>query len=87
MDVDFQGIYGSFNVVHDAEYTRYMKIAATLNDDDNVSEICYQLLDTTSATFDRDVQFVFLGGSYGSGKSQMAFNIMSRLGMEILFSF
>jgi hypothetical protein len=82
MDVDFQEIYGSFKVVYDAEYTRYMEFAATLKNDDSVSEICNQLLDITSATFEHEVPFVFLEGSSGSGKSQMAFNIMSRLGME-----
>jgi hypothetical protein len=82
MDVDFQGISGSFKVVLNDEYTRYMKIASTLKDDDSVLEICNQLLHITSATFEHDVPFVFLEGSSGSGKSQMAFNIMSRLGME-----
>jgi pantothenate kinase-related protein Tda10 len=60
-----------------------MKIASTLKDEASVSEICNQLLHITSATFEHDVPFVFLEGSSGSGKSQMAFNIMSRL----LFSF
>jgi hypothetical protein len=71
-----------FKVKQNAEYTRYTKIAATLRDDDTVSEICDQLLEITSKAFEYDVPFVFLQGSSGSGKSQMAFNIMSRLDKE-----
>ena len=51
MDVDSQGINGSFKVVLNAEYTRYMKIAATLKDDDRVSEICNQLLDINNFSY------------------------------------
>ena len=75
-----QGINGNFKVEQNVEYARYMRIAATLRNDNSVAEICNQLMDIASARFENDVPFVFLEGSSGSGKSQMAFNIMSRVG-------
>jgi hypothetical protein len=82
MEVDLQVINGSFGVERNIEYTRYMTIAATLKNDESVLEICDRLMDITSSKFEHDVPFVFLEGSSGSGKSQMAFNIMSRLEKE-----
>lgn len=61
--------------------TAYRSLASHLQEDKSVKAVCERLLYITSKepNSDEEVPFIFVGGSSGSGKSQMAFSIMSKL--------
>jgi hypothetical protein len=59
---------------------RYQLIASYLQDHDAVKQVCERLKEITTCFSDYECPFVFLEGSSGTGKTQMAFNIISKLG-------
>ncbi|EGF77945.1 hypothetical protein BATDEDRAFT_91239 [Batrachochytrium dendrobatidis JAM81] len=81
-------VSGTFEETADTETTvsllKYHHIADSLKDDKCVVQIVDVLLSITAGEFSessfKNLPFVFLKGSSGSGKSQMGFNIKANIG-------
>jgi hypothetical protein len=76
-------VTGTFADYPDAALSSYRQTAHTLKDNQCVREVCDVLLQITSGDFPAagfaDSPFVFLSGSSGTGKTQMAFNIEAHM--------
>ncbi len=74
-------------LVHDGNesYKKYANIAFHLKEHPSVLEIVKVLLDITSGSRQSEPPFVFLEGSSGKGKTQMAFNLQFAINNRLLF--
>lgn len=78
MEVDEHKVNGTLNETLNSSLQTYNNIAEALKDDESVNALEHVLLEITSGSTS-DVPFLFLEGSSGSGKSQMAFNLKEKL--------
>ena len=75
-------VIGNTAILHppNASLARYQRIANSLQNHPTVIQVCEKLIEITADYSDYECPFVFLEGSSGTGKTQMAFNIIAKFG-------